>query len=104
MKKDDKLSWGITLLFFGILFLLKVWGHAPRELAQYAFDVRNYPIIIGVIFLIFNDTRSIGITLLILGLFMRIEYLIHLTRPFSVYIIPALMIVIGAVFVVRKGK
>ena len=106
MKKENKLSWGVTLLFFGILFLLKIWGHAPAEIANYAFDVRNFPIVVGIIFLIFHSDRSIGVAMIVLGIFMRFEYLVRLTKPISVYIFPALLIVVGAIMVfgVKKGK
>ncbi len=105
MKKDDKLSWGVTLLFFGILFLLK--GHLPSEL-QMALDIKNFPIFIGIIFLIFNDTRSIGITLLILGVFMHYDFvqklLMSVSPSFAPYIFPALLVVLGAFFIFRRGK
>lgn len=106
MKKDDKLSWGITLLFFGILFLLKIWGKAPAELSQYAFNIKNFPIVVGIIFLIFNDNRAIGIVLLVLGLFMRFDYIMHMTNHMSPYIFPGILIVVGALFIwgFKKGK
>lgn len=106
MKKDDKLSWGITLLFFGILFLLKIWGKAPAELAHYAFNIKNFPIIIGLIFLIFNDNRGIGIVLLVLGLFMRFDLISKTTNQISPYIFPVVLIIVGGLFIwgFKKGK
>ncbi len=106
MKKSDKLSWGVTLLFFGIMFLLRIWGNAPHGLAQYAFDVRNFPIAAGVIFLIFHDTRAIGIAMLILGVFMRFDLIMKTTNQLSPYVWPIVLIIIGGVMIwgFKKGK
>lgn len=84
MNTGDKLSWGVTLLFFGILFLLKIWGHVPAEIAHHVFNIKNFPIVIGIIFLIFNDVRSIGITLITLGVFMRFDLVMKITNNVSI--------------------
>jgi hypothetical protein len=102
MKEDDKLSWGITLLFFGILFLLKIWGHAPETLAHYAFNIKNFPIVIGIIFLIFNDNRGIGISMITLGVFMRFDLVMKMTNNMSAYIWPGLLIIIGGILLYRR--
>lgn len=106
MKKDSQLSWGVTLLFFGVLFLLKVWGQVPRDIAQYVFDIRNFPIVIGIIFLIFHKIRAIGFTLIVLGIFMRFDEVMKLTNSISPYIWPALLILAGGIMIFgfKKGK
>jgi uncharacterized membrane protein HdeD (DUF308 family) len=106
MKKDNRLSWGITLIFFGILFLLDHLHFIPDSAAQYIFEFRNYPIYAGLIFLLTNKNLTIGIVLLVIGLFLRLSDIIQMTRNFSEYVWPALLIVAGAVllFGSKKGK
>lgn len=106
MKKDDKLSWGITLLFFGLLFLLKTFDAALPEIVNYAFDTRNFPLIVGFIFLIFHHNRSLGILLITVGIFSRFDYLMQLTDNLSKYIWPGLLIAVSAIllFGIKKGR
>ena len=106
MKKDSRLAWGITLLLFGILFLIKQLGIIPANVANILYDVRNYPIFIGVIFLICYRTKSVGWILLLVGVLLRISDIIKLTSQWSNYIWPALLIIAGGILVfgVKKGK
>jgi len=106
MKKDSRLSWGITLLFFGILFLIKQFGILPGNVAPILYDARNYPIFIGIIFLICYRTKSVGWILLLVGLLLRISDIVKLTSQWSNYIWPALLIIAGTILIfgVKKGK
>lgn len=106
MKKDSRLAWGITLLLFGILFLIKQLGIVPGNIATVLYDVRNYPIFIGVIFLICYRTKSVGWILLLVGLLLRISDIVKFTSQWSNYIWPALLIIAGIILVfgVKKGK
>jgi hypothetical protein len=106
MKKDNRLSWGITLIFFGVLFLLNRLHVFPDSMAQYIFEFRNYPIYAGIIFLLTNKNRTIGIVLLVIGLFLRLSDIIQMTRNFSDYVWPVLLIVAGVILVIgiKKGK
>lgn len=106
MKKDSRLSWGITLLFFGILYLVKQLGIIPPHVAHVLYDVRNYPIFIGIIFLICYRTKSVGWILLLMGFLLQVNELVKLTSQWSNYIWPALLIVAGSILVfgVKKGK
>lgn len=104
MKKDNRLSWGITLIFFGILFLLNHLNVFPDSIAQYLFEFKNYPIYAGIIFLLTNKNRTIGIVLLVIGLFLRLSDIIHLTRNFSDYVWPTLLIIAGVILVTKSKK
>ena len=106
MKKDSRLAWGITLLLFGILFLIKQLGFIPANVANILYDVRNYPIFIGIIFLICYRTKSVGWILLLVGALLRTGDIIKITSQWSNYIWPALLIIAGGILVfgVKKGK
>lgn len=104
MKKDNRLSWGITLIFFGILSLLNHLNVFPEGIAQYLFEFRNYPIYAGIIFLLTNKNRTIGIVLLGIGLLLRLSDIINLTRNLSDYVWPTLLIIAGVILVTRSTK
>ena len=105
-KKDSRMAWGVTLLFFGCLFLLRQIHIFPDQLEQYIFDFKNYPLFMGVIFLIFNSNKSAGIVLIVVGLFFRLGDIIQLTRHISDFIWPILLIIAGGViiFSLKRGK
>ncbi|MDP4237903.1 MAG: hypothetical protein Q8904_00340 [Bacteroidota bacterium] len=98
-KKDNRLAWGITLLVFGCLFLLRQLQILPSEIVPYIFDFKNYPLIMGVIFLLFHSNKNIGIVLIVVGLLFRLSDIIQLTRNISDFIWPLLLILAGAIMV-----
>ncbi|MEI8086141.1 MAG: hypothetical protein WCG93_07990 [Paludibacter sp.] len=102
LKNDNRLAWGITLLVFGVLFLLRQLQIIPSEIAVYLFDFKNYPLIMGIIFLLSHSNKSIGIVLIVVGLLFRLSDIIQLTRHVSDYIWPLLLITAGAILVFKK--
>jgi hypothetical protein len=103
-KKDNRLAWGITLLVFGCLFLLRQLSVFSPEIAGIIFDLKNYPIIMGIIFLLAHSNKNIGIVLIVVGLLFRLSDIIQITRHMSDYIWPVLLIVAGAVMVFGWNK
>lgn len=103
-KKDNSLAWGVTLLVFGCLFLIRQLQIIPNEIADYVFDFKNYPFIIGIIFLLLHPNKNIGIVLIVVGLLFRLSDIIIWTRHISDFIWPVLLIVAGAVLLIGKKK
>jgi len=103
-KKDNRLAWGVTLLIFGCLFLLKQVHILPPEFESYLFDFKNYPLIMGIIFLLCHSNKNIGIVLIVVGLLFRLSDIIQLTRHISDYIWPVLLILAGAIMVFGKKR
>lgn len=101
-KSDNRLAWGITLLVFGCLFLLRQLQIIPSEIANYLFDFKNYPLIMGIIFLLSHTNKNIGIVLIAVGLLFRLSDIIHWSRNISDFIWPVLLIAAGAVMVFKK--
>lgn len=101
-KKDNYLAWGISLLVFGIIFLIRQLQILPPELAGYIFDFKNYPLIMGIIFLLSHPNKNIGTVLIVVGLLFRISDIIQFTRHISDYIWPVLLIVAGAIIIIRR--
>ena len=101
-KKDNRLAWGITLLVFGFLFLIRQLQILPPDLANFVFDFKNYPFIIGIIFLLSHSNKNIGIVLIVVGLLFRLSDIIQLTRHISDFIWPVLLIIAGLIMVVKR--
>ncbi len=102
-KKDNRLAWGLSLLFFGILFLIKQIQIVPPELSTLVFDYKNFPFVLGIIFLLTHTNKNIGLILFLVGILFRLSDIIHLTRNISDYIWPVLLIIAG-VFVIFSKK
>lgn len=106
MNKDNRLAWGVSLLVFGVLFLINQLHVLPQNVSDFVFDFKNYPFILGIIFLLFHKNKNIGIVLLVVGILFRLQDIIHLTRNVSEYVWPILLIVAGVILIfgVKKGK
>lgn len=103
-KKDNRLAWGITLLVFGCIFLLKQLHVVPTEIESYIFDFKNYPFIMGIIFLLTHSNKNIGIVLIVVGLLFRLSDIIQFTRHISDFIWPVLLIIAGVILVFETKK
>lgn len=101
-KKGNNLTWGITLLVFGLMFLIRTLHVIPSDIEQYIYDIKNYPLIIGLIFLLIHSNKTIGIVLLVVGVLFRLSDIILWTKHLSDFIWPLLLIVAGLVMVFRK--
>lgn len=105
IQKDNKLAWGITLLVFGVIFLLKQVNILPPHLNELIFDYKNYPLIMGIIFLLAHKNKNIGLVLIAIGVLFRISDIIRWTRHISDFIWPVLLIAAGTILILgRKGK
>jgi len=106
MQKDSRLAWGISFLTFGVLFLIRQLNILPYELADMLFNFKNYPLILGIIFLLAHKNKTPGLVLIVVALIFRLSDIIRLTEHVSDYIWPVLLIIAGAVMVigVRKNK
>jgi hypothetical protein len=102
LQKDNRLAWGITLLVFGILFLINQLSILPDNISSMIFDFKNYPVIMGVIFLLTYKNKNIGLVLIIVGLLFRISDIIRWTRHVSDLIWPVLLIIAGVILIFGK--
>ena len=101
-KSDNRLAYGVTLLVFGCLFLIRQLHIIPAELSNIVFDFKNYLLIIGIIFLLCHSNKNIGFVLIVVGLLFRLSDIIHWTKDISDFIWPVLLITAGALLVFRK--
>lgn len=103
-KKDNRLAWGVTLLVFGCLFLIKQIHMFPPEIESVVFDFKNYPLLMGLIFLTCHSNKTIGIVLIVVALLFRLSDIIIWTRHISDFIWPVLLIVAGGILIFGKKR
>ena len=104
MSKDSRFPWGISLLVFGIFFLIRQLGIFSPEVDDLIFDLRNVLLVVGVIFLITYRNKAIGIVLISIWALFYLKDLILWSRNLSDFIWPLLLIAAGALLVVSaKG-
>ena len=105
MSKDSRFPWGISLLVFGIFFLIRQLGIFSPEVDDLIFDMRNVLLVVGVIFLITYRNKAIGIVLISIWALFYLKDLILWSRNLSDFIWPLLLIAAGALLVVSaKGN
>jgi len=106
MQKDSRLAWGISLLTFGVLFLIRQLNFLPVEISDLIFNFKNYPLILGIIFLLAHKNKTPGLVLIVVAIIFRLSDIIRLTEHVSDFIWPVLLIVAGGIMVsgVLKSK
>jgi hypothetical protein len=105
-QKGNRLAWGLSLLIFGILFLVKELNIFSPEISNLVFDYKNFPFIMGIIFLFAHSNKTVGLVLVIVGLLFRLPDIIRFSQHVSAFVWPALLIIAGTILVfgVKKGK
>ncbi|MBP1676229.1 MAG: hypothetical protein H6Q20_788 [Bacteroidetes bacterium] len=104
IQKDNRLAWGISLLVFGFIFLIRQLDIVPLSVSDIIFDFKNYPLIIGFIFLLAHKNKTIGLVLIVVGILFRLSDIIRWTQHISDFVWPVLLIIAGAILMFGKGK
>ena len=47
MQKDSRLAWGLSLLTFGVLFLIRQLNILPESVSELIYNFKNYPLILS---------------------------------------------------------
>lgn len=106
MQKDSRLAWGISLLVFGVLFFIRQLNVIPEDYVDIIYNLKNYPLILGVIFLLAHKNKTPGIVLVAVAVLFRLSDIIRLTQHISDFVWPVLLILAGAILVfgVKKSR
>lgn len=104
MKDDSRIAWGVSLLVFGFLFLLKQLSIFSPAVEDFIFDFRNLPFAFGIIFLIAHKNKSIGIVLIVVGALFYLKDIIIWTKSLSEFIWPLLLIGAGVILLYSSRK
>ncbi|MHB9055142.1 MAG: LiaF transmembrane domain-containing protein [Paludibacteraceae bacterium] len=104
MTKDRRFPWGISLLVFGFMYLLRQLGVFSPEVDDLIFDFRNILLVLGVIFLLTYRNKSIGIILTAVWALFYLKDIIIWSRNLSDFIWPILLIAAGVLLLLSSVK
>lgn len=103
-SSNDRMSYGITILIFGILFLLDRIGvlaqipHASNVMSVWAFFLIG-----AVVFIITQPKKILGWIFLLIAVLLNLDLFFGWMKSYSYLIIP-LALIIGGVSMILTGK
>lgn len=104
-SSNDRLSYGITLLIFGIIFLLDKLGvlsHIPY--AKNLMSIGTFFLIGGIVFLITQPKKVLGWIFLGLGILLNADFFFGWISDYSNLIVPLALIIAGVAMVLTAKK
>jgi len=105
-KSNDRLSYGITILIFGLLFLLeKIGVLAMIPYGHMLISVGVFFLIGGIVFLITQPKKILGWIFLVIGILLKADLFFSWIKDYSNLILPAGLIIAGVAMVMTaKSK
>lgn len=104
-KNNDRLSYGITILIFGLLFLLQKTGILSQiPYGDNFISVGAFFLIAGIVFIATQPKRALGWVFGAIGIFLNADFFFGWISSYSKYIVPLALIVGGIVMVFSASK
>jgi hypothetical protein len=104
-KSSDRLSYGITILIFGVLFLLdKLAVLAKIPYGNRLIGVGPFLLIAGIVFLLTQPKKVLGWLFLGIGILLNADTFFGWMHSYSNLIVPGLLIAAGIVMILSAGK
>lgn len=104
---NDRLSYGLTMLIFGLLFLLDKTGIlAQIPYGKNLISAGAFFLIAGIVFLCTQPKKVLGWIFLAVGVFINANFFLVKFNIYSKYLVPIALVVVGLimVFTSKKGK
>ncbi len=96
-NRDTYKATAITLIIFGILYLLDKLLHFSTMGLQWVMDKDNFLLYTAIIFLIFKRDKSVGLVLAGLWVVLNFGLITALLGTMSAYLLPVALLVVGAI-------
>ncbi|MBD8390340.1 hypothetical protein [Dysgonomonas sp. BGC7] len=104
-KSNDRLSYGITILIFGILFLLDKIGFLDKiPYAEKLISVGVFFLIGGVVFLCTQPKKVLGWIFLGIGILLNADLFFGWMSNYSNLIVPLGLIIAGVAMVLTSKR
>lgn len=104
-KSNDRLSYGIAILIFGILFLLDKIGILSQiPYGAHFISVGSFLLIGGIVFLITQPKKILGWIFLGVGILLNADLFFGWMVSYSKYIVPLGLIIVGVAMVLTSKK
>ena len=102
---NDRLSYGITILIFGLLFLLDKLGVLAKiPYAENLIGVGAFFLIAGIVFLFTQPKKVLGWVFLGIGILLNADIFFGWMHSYSKLIVPLGLIVAGLIMVLTHKK
>lgn len=104
-KSNDRLSYGISILIFGVLFLLdKVGLLAKVPYGDHFISIGSFLLIGGIVFLITQPKKILGWLFLGVGILLNADIFFGWMASYSNLIVPLGLIIVGVAMVITSKK
>lgn len=104
-KSDNKLAYGLTIMVFGLIFLLDRTGILHKiPHGEVLTGVGTLFLIAGIIFLITRAEKALGIILTAIGVIINADFFFGWMTHYSNLIVPIILIVAGLVLVLLSRR
>lgn len=104
-NKSDRLAYGLSLLIFGLLFLLSKTGILSQiPYGNEFISIGAFFLIAGIIFLLTSANKTLGIVFTVVGLIIKSDLFLGWIHNYSKLIVPILLIIIGLIMVVTSKR
>lgn len=102
---NDRLSYGITILIFGVVFLLdKIHVLDKIPYAGNLLNIGIFFLIAGIVFLITQPKKVLGWVFLGIGILTNADLFFGWMSNYSSLIVPIGLIIVGAIMVLTGKK
>lgn len=102
--KETRLCTGITLAFYGLLLLLNAFGvfrALSVKIRMELLDWRTFLLYGAISFLIFKKDKTIGLLLLVAGLFTRFNTVYGYIMDYQFLVVPLTFVTAGSWLLVQ---
>ena len=103
-NKDTYRATAVTLIGFGVLFLLDKLIHFSKLGLPWVMSKDNLLLYAAIIFLFLKKDKSVGLVLLGIWLVMNIGLIITLLGSMSGYLLPLALLFIGGILYVLSTR
>lgn len=104
-KSTDRMSYGITILIFGFLFLLQKLGVLAKiPYGDSVIGVASFFFIAAVVFLITQPKKALGWIFLAVTLLLNADLLFGWVKGYSYLLVPVGLIIAGLAMILSGRK
>lgn len=104
-KSNDRLSYGVSILIFGILFLLDKIGILSKiPYNEHFISIGSFLLIGGIVFLATQPKKILGWIFLIIGILLNADLFFGWVANYSNLVVPIALIIVGIAMVLTSRK
>lgn len=103
-NKDTYKATAVTLILFGILYLLDKLVHFSTTGMPWIMEKDNFLLYTGIIFLLLKQDKSVGLVLTGLWLVLNFSLITALLGTMSAYLLPLALLLVGIILYIISTR